>query len=55
MRKRDEYLAGFLEKASVGLFIAAFVRDNTVPERVAFGILALVALAIGYYLTREEE
>ena len=55
MRKRGEYLAGFLEKASVGLFIAAFVRDNSMPERVAFGTLALAALAIGYYLTKDEE
>lgn len=55
MKKRNEYLAGFLEKVSVALLIAAVVRDNTPAERIAFGMVGLAALAFGYYLTKDED
>ena len=55
MRKRRQYLAGFLEKISVAFLIAAVVRDNTLVERVIFFLFAIAALATGYYLTDEED
>ena len=55
MRKRDEYLAGFFEKISVGLLVAAFVRDNTAGSRAVFVILAVVAIVIGYLMTLEDD
>ena len=55
MRKRDEYLAGFLEKVSVGLLVAAVVRENTVAGRLVLVVVAFAAIVTGYYLTARGE